>query len=197
MGAPVRLSRATARAVDRLSRRAHAFHRFAHHPLCDRYASELVTLGRRQRLCRGCLAVALGAPLGAAVALLTSVSSMTLYGAIALGAALFAASLRVRVPKFLGRFVPAACLGAGVASALTCPHSLAWLLALACVGAGFALYRQRGPSRSACATCPERSRATPCSGFLPIVRRERAFRRVAERLIDRAAPSSLMRLPRA
>ena len=188
MGAPVRLSRATARAVDRLARRAHAFHRFAHHPLCDRYASELVTLGRRRRLCRGCVAVLFGTCCGAALALLTSASSFTLYGAVALGTGLGASSLHVRVPKFLGRFVPAACLGAGVSSVVTRPESFAWLVALGCVAGGFALYRQRGPNRRPCATCPERSRPAPCSGFMPIVRRERAFRRLAERLIDRAAP---------
>ncbi len=30
----------------RLAWSAHAFHRFAHHPLCERYASELIPLGR-------------------------------------------------------------------------------------------------------------------------------------------------------
>ena len=189
MGAPDRLNRATARAIDRLARRAHAFHRFAHHPLCDRYASELVTLGRRQRLCRGCLAVALGAPCGATLGLLVPDSALVPHHAVALGAALGALSLRVRLPKWLGRFVPAACLGAGLTSALTSPHSLAWLAALVCVVAGVALYRRRGPNRRPCATCPERSQQAPCSGFLRIVRRERAFRRVAERLIDRAAPA--------
>lgn len=186
MGAPVRLSRATARAVDRLARRAHAFHRFAHHPLCDRYASELVTLGR-QKWCRGCLAVLFGVPCGAALAFLTAASSMLPYGAVALGMALGATSLRVRMPKFLGRFVPAACLGAGFTSLLTRPQSLAWLVTLGGVVVGLALYRRRGPNRGPCATCPERSCPTPCSGYLPIVRRERAFRRMAERLIDGAA----------
>ena len=189
MGAPVRLSRATARAIDRLARRAHAFHRFAHHPLCARYASELVTLGRRQRLCRGCVAMALGAACGATAALVSAAGAPALYGAVAAGTALGIASLRVRLPKTLGRFVPAACLGAGLASVLTHPRSLAWLATLASVALGIALYRQRKPSRLPCTTCPERTQNAVCSGFSPIVRRERAFRRMAERLIDRAAPA--------
>jgi hypothetical protein len=39
-------------------------------------------------------------------------------------------------------------------------------------------YRVRGPDRTPCERCPERTRAV-CSGFAPIVRRERAVQRVA------------------
>src|SRR5688500_15321315 len=64
-----RVSPTVARAIDRLSRRAHRFHRFAHHPLCAQYAGELVRLGRKGRLCRGCLYAALGCVAGAAAGL--------------------------------------------------------------------------------------------------------------------------------
>src|SRR4051794_30590046 len=110
MGAPVRLSGATARGIDRLARRAHAFPRFAPHPLCARYAPELVPLGGRRRVCRGCLAVALGAPCGAGAVVLAGPSATTLFGFVAVGTALGLLSLRVRLPKALGRFLPAACL---------------------------------------------------------------------------------------
>jgi hypothetical protein len=43
-------------------------------------------------------------------------------------------------------------------------------------------YRRRGPNRTPCVECPERTAAV-CSGLRPIVRRERAFRRVASRLL--------------
>jgi hypothetical protein len=190
MSAPVRLSRETARAIDSLARRAHAFHRFAHHPLCARYASELVTLGRRQRVCRGCFAVALGTACGAAAALVCVPDPLLLYGSLFTGTLLALLSLAARLPKTLGRFVPAASLGAALASVLTTPRSFAWLVALATVALGVALYRRRQPNRAPCATCPERARQTACSGFSAIVRRERAFRRMAERLIDHAAPAS-------
>jgi hypothetical protein len=46
--------RPLAKQLDRLSRRAHRFHRFAHHPLCGAYAAELVPLGRKARSGCGC-----------------------------------------------------------------------------------------------------------------------------------------------
>lgn len=186
MPAPHRLHPATARAVDRLARRAHAFHRFAHHPLCERYAGELLTLGRRGRVCRGCAAVLAGLPLGGALVWLFRPSLGVLVGALGVAALLGALSLRVRLPKTLGRFVPACGIGAGAVSAFTQPRGFLWLAVLAAVAAGFALYRKRQPNRAPCSSCPERLASTPCSGIRPIVRRERAFRRVAQRLIDRA-----------
>src|SRR3990172_5780311 len=59
---------ALARRLDRLARRAHAFHRFAHHPLCPAYASEVILLGRRTRLSRGCALAAAGTAAGALAA---------------------------------------------------------------------------------------------------------------------------------
>ncbi len=37
-----RIPPAVARRVDRLALRAHAFHRWAHHPLCAWYAAEVI-----------------------------------------------------------------------------------------------------------------------------------------------------------
>jgi hypothetical protein len=189
MSAPVRLSRETARAIDRLARRAHAFHRFAHHPLCARYATELVTLGRRQRVCRGCCAVVLGMACGGAAALVCVPDPLLLYGSLFTGTLLGLVSLTARLPKTLGRFLPAASLTAGLTSVLTNPWSFAWVVALATIALGIALYRRRQPNRAPCATCPERVAQRACSGFSSIVRRERAFRRVAERLIDGWGPT--------
>jgi hypothetical protein len=184
--APPRLARDVARRLDRLARRAHAFHRFAHHPLCGRYASELIRLGRRERVCRGCAAVAVGCCAGVLLAVALSPGVVVVYALLALATALGVASLRWRLPKLLARFVPALGMGLGFASVLTDFRSCAWLVA-ACVGAvGFFAYRWRGPSRAPCATCPERLEPAPCSGFARIVRRERAFQRVAQRMIQRA-----------
>ena len=44
-------------------------------------------------------------------------------------------------------------------------------------------YSRRGPHRAACEACPERDRR-PCSGFRPQYRRERAFQRLAARMIN-------------
>jgi hypothetical protein len=184
--APPRLSHAVARELDRLARRAHAFHRFAHHPLCDRYSGELIRLGKRERVCRGCAAVAGGFVAGAMLNALVAPGAMGLYGLLGLGALLGVMSLRARLPKSLGRFVPALGLGSAVVSVFTKPSSYAWLVAaVVCAGAMFA-YRRRGPSRTPCETCPERLLPAPCSGFASIVRRERAFQRVAQRIIARA-----------
>jgi hypothetical protein len=186
MSAPHRLSPATARAIDRLASRAHAFHRFAHHPLCDRYGSELLTLGRRVRLCRGCAAVLSGLPFGALAAWCSKPNPPALTGVLAVALVLGLVSLKWRLPKLLGRFVPAFGIGAGLLTALTEPRGYVWLGVLAGASTGLALYRKRQPNRAPCDTCPERLGPAPCSGFARIVRRERAFRRVALRLIDRA-----------
>src|SRR5258706_14473890 len=63
-----RIARGTAIKLDRLSRGAHRFHRFAHHPLCDRYAGEVVRFGR-VRLCRGCTFAVIGGLAGGVVGL--------------------------------------------------------------------------------------------------------------------------------
>ena len=180
----------TARLVDRLARRAHAFHRFAHHPLCDRYAAELIPLGRRARLCRGCACAAAGTLLGAlsALALRPNAHALFAYGALSVIA--FVASLRLRLPKSIGRGLPAtlaSCAGlGGLLGTQLAPRLLALSL-LALGGVFLWLYRRRGPNRSPCETCPERSGPRVCSGLRPIVQRERAFRRLAQRYIDSAA----------
>ena len=58
-----------ARRVDRLARRAHAFHRWAHHPLCSWYAGDVIRLGRRVRVCLGCTLTGAGAITGIALGL--------------------------------------------------------------------------------------------------------------------------------
>jgi hypothetical protein len=184
--APPRLGRDLARTLDRLARRAHAFHRFAHHPLCERYASELIRLGRRERVCRGCVAFGVGLVVGLTLAVTLEPGASVVYGMLAFGAALGAASFRFRSPKLLSRFVPALGLALALASVLTNFRSGAWLVAAGGGGLAFLAYRRRGPSRTPCVTCPERLAPAPCSGFTRIVRRERAFQRVAQRLIERA-----------
>jgi hypothetical protein len=184
--APPRLARDVARRLDRLARQAHAFHRFAHHPLCERYAGELIALGRRDRVCRGCAAVLAGMLSGAGLALVFAPGGAVLYALLGAGTALGVASFWVRLPKLVGRFVPAAALGSAFASVFNDFGSYAWLVASVAFAAAFFAYRLRGPSRSPCASCPERLMPAPCSGFVRIVRRERAFQRVARRIIDRA-----------
>ncbi len=105
------LPQRTVRAIDRLARSAHAFHRFAHHPLCERYAGELIPLGRRARLCRGCAASALGSVMGLLAALAWQPSFSVLLGASALGLGLLLSSLARRLPKWRGRTAATACLG--------------------------------------------------------------------------------------
>jgi len=184
------LDRATATRIDRLSRRAHAFHRFAHHPLCGAYAGEVIRIGKRVRLCRGCsyLGLGLAAGAGAASALpmswfVSAAHASWLCSALALSAWLGASSARVN--KLVKRALPAAslALAIGLGVRLGTLLGLALSVASALVFAGLALrYRLRGPDRTPCASCPERTLPV-CSGFLPIVRRERAFRRASRRLL--------------
>jgi len=182
-----RIDRATARRLASLSRAAHRFHRFAHHPLCDRYASEVVRVGRRVRLCRGCTYAVAGGLAGGAAGIAVGSSVLipilaTLAATVLLVGTLYA---RRRVTKVVTRAVPAAlfalAIACGVAS-LRLPGIAAAFGAAAIVVGLRVLYGKRGADRAPCTTCPERS-LSPCSGFAPIVSRERAFQRAARRLL--------------
>jgi hypothetical protein len=173
---PPRIPPSLARRIDRLSRHAHAFHRFAHHPLCDRYQGELIPLGHRTRLCRGCALALFGLVLGGAAGWLTRSVNLGLVAWLLPAAAPSLALLPLGRSKVLRRFAPALLLST---SALHGPLPLSASSALV-AGALLALYRRKGPDRVQCTTCPQRSLEV-CAGFAPIVRRERAFRRLSGR----------------
>jgi hypothetical protein len=189
----VRPSPALVRRIDRLAKRAHAFHRFAHHPLCDNYAGELIALRGRSRVCRGCASAWVGGVIGVSSALALRLPALALGSscAVVLCALLLAQATpwpagKARPAKLWTRAVPAFLLGASVA---TCLRTAS--LGHICVAAGLlflsrivlARYRLRGPDRSPCSVCPERHKPAPCSGFRSIVRAERAFVRRSERLL--------------
>lgn len=180
-----------ARRIDRLSRRAHLFHRFAHHPLCRAYASEVIRIGRRGRVCRGCAMAVLGLLAGALVGAVAGALPRYALAVAAAGAALAARSVgtgstRARASKVASRLFPAAGAGYAVCGALVgrSPAGLAAALATACAfGLLYRAYRRRGPDRRPCAECPERANSGACSGLVEIVRRERAFWRISRRLL--------------
>jgi hypothetical protein len=172
-----RVPRALAQRIDRASRAAHLFHRYAHHPLCGRYQTELVSLGRRVRVCRGCTLIAVGLVVGVAVGLLVRgrVAPLPLWAA---ALTLVAVGERVLRVKTVSRFLPALAIGmAGPASLPAAAGSLGVLLGLR------AAYRRRKPNRAACLSCPERTEQV-CSGVRPIVLRERAFGRLSGRWLQ-------------
>ncbi|HEY0193115.1 MAG TPA: hypothetical protein VGC42_18485 [Kofleriaceae bacterium] len=180
-----------ARRIDRLSRAAHRFHRHAHHPLCDRYAGEVLRVrwrGRRVYLCRGCSFAVIGGLAGGVAGL--GLAAVGRGGAaIALGALIAGALLLIptvvsprRLPKLVTRLAPAALLALGLTVGFLAHRWLVLALAGAAVIGLRGLYGRRGGDRSPCTDCPERM-ASPCSGFVQIVRREQAFQRVARRLL--------------
>jgi hypothetical protein len=174
------ISKAVAARIDRASRYAHAFHRFAHHPLCNRYRGEVISIGHRARFCRGCALGAFGGALGFAlgVCLHLRAPQAIVIALTALGLLLITSV--VRLPKFGSRLIPAALLGAAASG------GIAMTLAIgAMIVAMLWAYRHRGPNRSPCLACPERQLPV-CSGYAPIVRRERAFRRLSARWISAA-----------
>ena len=186
-----RLPRPLARRIDRLARRAHAFHRWAHHPLCDAYRPELLAVGRRGRLCRGCTLTAAGVAAGIAAGLVAPPLPAV---ALAAGAGSFGAAALAAVrpapgrrrSKLATRFAPAALGGAVLAAGLAAGNATGIAVAAAAAalfGLGVRYYRRRGPDRSACDRCPERPASATCSGLRPLARRERAFRRLAGRWI--------------
>jgi hypothetical protein len=168
-----RIPRTLARRIDRLARRAHGFHRFAHHPLCDEYGGELVQL-RRTRICRGCALFAAGLLAGVVVMVVVRPVPVVAVVVAVAGAIVAAASLKWRTSKLLTRFAPAAGFGFAIGHVWTAIPivSIMGLLAIA--------YRRRGSHRSPCAACPERTLA-PCRGMAEIVRAERAFQRLSGR----------------
>jgi hypothetical protein len=161
--------------IDRLAWRAHVFHRFAHHPLCDVYRSEVLRIGKRFRVCKGCTFLGAGLIAGIAGGAFARLPLWWGVHVLLLGLVLGAASLVLRLPKLMGRLIPGAALGISLWAGWQC--ALSSLLAVTAVGI---LYRRRGVNRRLCETCDERE-YRPCSGFASIVRRERAFRRRANR----------------
>jgi hypothetical protein len=185
--------------IDRLSRTAHRFHRFAHHPLCSEYGGELVRLGRRNRVCRGCLFTGIGGLTGLGVSFVARAPLAFLAILLVGGLAVLVTTVQrrsaerqstegERLPKVVSRLMPALviayALGGAVQSGVA-GGALAALSIAPLVGV-MVVYRRRGPDRTPCATCVERNRATPCRGVAPIVRRERAFRRLAGQWLARA-----------
>ena len=172
------------RKLDRLARRAHAFHRFAHHPLCVEYAGERIQIGRI-RLCRGCALLGLGLLSGLAAGITLRPNLMAAVASLLLGVVIGLVSFRLRAPKLLGRLLPGAALAfAGVQGLQLGP--VGWTVAAGAVTAFAAarlLYRRRGPHRGPCETCPDREKRPACRGFAPILRRERALQRLAGKLI--------------
>lgn len=179
-----------ARRIDRLAWRAHAFHRYAHHPLCAAYRPEMLRVGRAW-LCKGCTFAVLGGFGGlAAGALLPAfpLRPLVMVAAVALACVgvVFGAAWVRGLGKVGTRLAPSLMAGFLVIQGLRI-HSLAGLLLA--LGAGGALpvailaYRRRGPWRGPCESCPERE-ARLCSGFRRQFRRERAFRRVANRFVS-------------
>ena len=171
------ISKAVAARIDRASRYAHRFHRFAHHPLCNRYRGELISIGHRARFCRGCALGAFGGAFGFALGLCLHLRApqAIVIAVTALGLLLITSA--VRLPKVGSRLIPATLLGAGASSGIAMASAIGAMIA-----AMLWAYRQRGPDRFPCLACPERHLSV-CSGYAPIVRRERAFRRLSARWI--------------
>lgn len=183
------MPRPLARRIDRLSRAAHAFHRFAHHPLCPAYAGETFRLGR-VRLCRGCSLAAAGGLAGLAAGAVLPPADSTLLAGLAILAALAGlvplASARLRAGKGATRLLPAGLAAFLAFQGLRAASPFGLLLAAmvaAGVAAGLLAYRRRGPDRGPCAACPEAPPGPACAGLRPIHRRERAFQRLASRWI--------------
>ncbi len=179
-----------ARRIDRLSTHAHAFHRWAHHPLCQPYRREVVLIGKRGRVCRGCLSLAMGLVIGTIAGLFVLTSLRLEIGSLGAAVALLLLSLKRRLHKIIGRTLPAAFASMAFFGAIRdtrAGNTLATLVvgvALLLGACGIVLYRKRGPDRSACEHCPERARLRPCSGIQPMIRRERAFQRLSQRWLD-------------
>ncbi len=178
-----------ARRIDRLAGRVHCFHRFAHHPLCEAYAGEVLRLGR-VRLCKGCTYVVLGACLGLLLgALVPAFPNWILGGfasvAVAWGSAVLMVSRVRRLGKGCTRLLPTFLAIFLLVQGLWLQSVGGLLLAMGC-GVTFLIvtraYRRRGPWREPCEVCLHKN-ARPCPGFHLQFQRERAFRRLAGQML--------------
>ena len=136
------------------------------------------------RLCRGCSYGLAGGFLGGVAALVVPSFAGAVIAA-ACSAMLLLASAKLRPSKIVSRFVPAGLFGYAIGTgvlALTVLGFAIAALAIALAGGLRLAYAKRGPDRTPCVTCPERA-LQPCSGFAPIVSRERAFQRVARKYL--------------
>lgn len=177
------------RKLDRLARKAHAFHRFAHHPLCAEYAAERIQIGK-VHLCRGCALLGLGLAVGIGLGAFLPAGKTAAVLGLALAAVTGGVAFLTRLPKSLGRALPGAALGFTFVQGLRLGR-VGWLMsggAALIFTAAFLVYRRRGPHRGPCETCPDRDRRPACRGFAPILRRERALQRLAGRLIAQNVP---------
>ncbi len=213
------LSSGMARRLDRLSVAAHRFHRIAHHPLCEEYASEVFLLGRKTRICKGCTLAGLGAAVGLVVGGFASLLPGWGFVALASGlgplltVAVLLRSRRRSAPqsyqgglepealsashhlpnsrgKLLPRFLPAAMFAGAILQGLRMGGATGYVGAILAAGQLaliLGVYRRHGPQRLPCQTCPERFEMNRCRGFKEILRRERAFQRLAGRMIHGAA----------
>lgn len=184
----VTVSPKLARKLDRLARAAHLRHRWAHHPVCSRYAPERIQVGRVM-LCRGCTFLALGVVTGAIVGALVTLSAgmLAVICAAAMVPAVVAAFARWRIPKLLTRWLPAHAFALACARLVKDPHwsVAALVVALASLALGYrSQHARRGADRSACTACPQNARKPDCDGFKPVIRRERAFVRISAKLMD-------------
>ena len=186
-----------ARRIDRLARKAHLFHRYAHHPLCDRYAVEVVRLGGLI-VCRGCLLGAIGAGAGLVGGCATATSreallvmTIGLVAVVATGGLILGRG--PSVAKVWTRLLPALAASTVVAGSLMAAVRAtgfdrvgrlvpALMVSVVCF-TWLRAYRRNGPNRTACARCPEYGAPEVCRGFRRIVSRERALRRVAGGLL--------------
>lgn len=121
--------------------------------------------------------------MGIGSALLVPASPTLAAASVSVAIGLILASRRVRsIGKFAGRFLPSSLLVLAFVDGLRASSLPGYAVALGtCVSTVLLVraYRARGPHRGPCHACPERTRAIPCRGYAPIVRRERAFRRRA------------------
>ena len=163
-----------------MARKAHAFHRFAHHPLCAAYEQELIVLGRSSRICKGCTLALVGLLCGAVTGIFVRLTGMSASIALVLALLLLLTSLRRRLPKVLNRGAAGALIGLALTQGVG-----AFVLGGAVLALAYQLYRLRGPDRGPCASCPENGNPS-CSGFRPILEAERAFRQAASELLSRS-----------
>lgn len=216
-GARPGIPRQLALRLDRLSVAAHRFHRLAHHPLCAEYEHEVIRVGKKTRICKGCFLAALGTTLGVALGASIPRLPFAALAALALGCGGLLAvafpfplarqsgpaptegsqeaadlSQNHQIPrprnKFATRLLPFFFLAFTMAQCLRFGGARGWTCAMACA-VEFALmlwaYRRRGPNRGPCLTCPERFQMHRCRGVKPILARERAFQRLAGRMIQK------------
>lgn len=166
--------------------------RFAHHPLCDRYADQRFEVAG-VHLCQGCTLVTIGTVLAALVSIITTLifgeylQFMVIFALISLLPAIIVDGFRLsRKYKRIARFG----LGVAFGIAVGIITYSGWTNKLIFAGVlivglyGYRKFRQMTPKDDLCQTCPHLKEAPYCPGYQLQMNKNKEYKELAFPILE-------------